>query len=56
MIEIRWTPLASDDLQAVHAFIARDLEFYAGAVVRRIIAALDRLSSFPLSGRVVPEH
>jgi len=35
--------------------VARDSEQYANLLVDRIIAAVDRLEGFPLSGRVVPE-
>lgn len=56
MIEVRWTPQAADDLQAIHDFIARDSTRYARAEVERIVAAVDRLEVFPDSGRVVPEY
>ena len=56
MIEVRWTPQAADDLQAIHDFIARDSPRYARAEVERILAAVDRLEIFPDSGRVVPEY
>jgi toxin ParE1/3/4 len=56
VIEIRWTPQAADDLQAIHDFIARDSPRYARAEVERIVAAVDQLEVFPQSGRVVPEH
>jgi plasmid stabilization system protein ParE len=35
--------------------VARDSEHYANLLVERIVAAIDRLEFFPLSGRVVPE-
>ncbi len=56
MTAIRWTPQAADDLQAIHDFVARDSPQYARAEVERILAAIDQLEAFPLSGRVVPEH
>lgn len=56
MTEIRWTPQASDDLNAIHAYIARDFVLYADAEARRILEAIDQLSSYPLSGRMVPEY
>jgi len=56
MKEIRWTPQAADDLEALHKYIARDSERYASAVVAMLASGLDRLERFPMSGRVVPEH
>ena len=56
MIELRWTPQAADDLQAIHDFIARDSERYAAAEAQRILVAVDQIESFPKSGRIVPEH
>jgi len=50
-----WSPQAVEDVEAIRSFVARDSEHYANLLVERIIAAVDRLGSFPLSGRVVPE-
>jgi len=43
MKEIRWTPQAADDLEALHKYIARDSERYASAVVAMLVSGLDRL-------------
>ncbi len=40
---------------AIGDFIAREAPQYAQMVVDGIIASVDRLESFPLSGRIVPE-
>jgi toxin ParE1/3/4 len=50
-----WSPQAVEDVEAIRSFVARDSEHYANLLVERIVAAVDRLGSFPLSGRVVPE-
>jgi len=50
-----WTERAQDDLAAIHAFISQDSPHFASIVVRRLIAAVDRLRQFPNSGRAVPE-
>lgn len=55
MRAILWTPRARADLAAISAFIDQDSPHYAAVVVSRIIAATDRLASFPESGRAVPE-
>lgn len=56
MIEVRWTPQAADDLQAIYDFIARDSPHYAQVIVEDILAAIDRLERFPLRGREAPER
>jgi toxin ParE1/3/4 len=53
---VRWTPQASDDLQAIYDFIARDSPHYAQLTVEDLLAAIDRLEQFPLLGRHVPER
>ena len=52
---VHWTKQAQADLAAIHAFITQDSPRYAGVVVARLIAAADRLTAFPESGRAVPE-
>lgn len=56
MTEVRWTPQAADDLQAIYDFIGRDSPHYAQVIVEDILAAIDRLERFPLMGRRVPER
>jgi plasmid stabilization system protein ParE len=53
--QIRWTPQASKDLEAIHEYISRDSPVYARAAVARLLAAIDQLEVYPKSGRVVPE-
>ena len=55
MTHLLWSPQAVEDVEAIRSFVARDSEHYANLLVERIVAAVDRLASFPLSGRVVPE-
>jgi len=55
-MEVRWTPQAADDLQAIYDFIARDSPHYAQLTVETILAAIDRLQQFPLMGRQIPER
>jgi toxin ParE1/3/4 len=42
-------------VEAIRDFIALDSPLYAGLVVQRIVASVERLAAFPESGRVVPE-
>jgi len=55
MAEVRWTPQAADDLEAVVDFIATDSPHYARLFTMDVLAAVERLADFPNSGRVVPE-
>lgn len=55
MTEIIWTLQAIEDVEAIREFIDRDSPKYAQAEAERIVAAVDRLASFPESGRIVPE-
>jgi len=53
---IIWSPQALLDLESIRAYIAHDSPRYAELVVRRLVMAVERLSTFPESGRVVPER
>ena len=55
MAEVRWTPQAADDLEAITAFIAADSPHYASLFAIDVLSAVERLQTFPRSGRVVPE-
>ena len=55
MIRLVWTRPAVEDVQEIRAYIARDSQRYARIVVERLVAAVERLNDYPLSGRVVPE-
>ena len=55
MVEVRWTPQASDDLEAITKFIAADSPYYASLFAMDVVAAVERLAVLPLSGRIVPE-
>lgn len=55
MISLVWTRRAIKDVQSVQRFIAQDSPHYAQLVTQQLIASVERLSTFPQSGRVVPE-
>jgi len=42
-------------VEAIASYIAADSPFYAGSVVRRIVALTRMLEKFPFAGRKVPE-
>lgn len=55
MAEVRWTPQAANDLDAIAEFISQDSPHYSSLFVLDVLYAVDRLDQFPKSGRVVPE-
>ena len=55
MSRVHWTPQASKDLDAIHAYVSRDAAGYATVFVARLIVAVDQLETFLESGRIVPE-
>lgn len=55
MAEVRWTPQAADDLEAITEFIAQDSFEYACLFALDVVGAVDRITSFPHIGRIVPE-
>ena len=55
MTTIRWTLQAVEDLEAIRDYVSRDSAHYARLLVDRLYHSVDRLASFPESGRIVPE-
>jgi addiction module RelE/StbE family toxin len=55
MTSLEWTDPAVADLENIHDYIARDSADYADTVTERLILSVERLRSFPESGRHVPE-
>ena len=56
MTKLIWSPQALGDLESIRDYVAADSPRYAALVVERIIQGVERLASFPESGRVVPER
>jgi toxin ParE1/3/4 len=54
-LEVRWSPEATEDLEAIAEYIARDSEYYARAVVTQTLSASRNIGEFPQLGRIVPE-
>ena len=55
MIRLEWSDPAVADLANIHDHLARDSAEYADAVSEQLIVSVERLKSFPESGRLVPE-
>lgn len=53
--EVIWSPAALEDVECLAEYIARDSEFYARAVVDKIVDTARKLKDFPFAGRIVPE-
>jgi plasmid stabilization system protein ParE len=51
-----WSPRAADDFQEIVEFIALDKPDAATAFAKKVVAAVERLIDFPLSGRLLPER
>ena len=56
MIEIQWTQSAIADLTSIYEHIEADSPRYAMSIVDRLTKRTKQLSSFPLSGQMVPEY
>jgi plasmid stabilization system protein ParE len=55
MINIEWTRAAITDVKNLRDYIAHDSETYAERFVQKIVESVERVASFPYSGRKVPE-
>jgi addiction module RelE/StbE family toxin len=53
--QVRWTDEAVSDLASIKSYIERDSPTYAQLIVERLIERAERISSFPMAGRTVPE-
>lgn len=53
--EVIWAPAARLDLKEISTFISEDKPAAARRFVNSLIHAVERLSYFPESGRIVPE-
>lgn len=53
MSRVVWTEPALKDMEGIRAYIARDSESYANALVLEIVEAVERLARFPRLGRPV---
>jgi toxin ParE1/3/4 len=54
-VKVYWTETAIGDLIAIREYIAKDSPQSADSVIDNLIARSEQISTFPLSGRVVPE-
>jgi addiction module RelE/StbE family toxin len=52
---VNWSDFALDDLDEIRHYISKDSPYYAREFIEKIFDTTDRLSLYPLSGRLVPE-
>jgi toxin ParE1/3/4 len=55
-VKIVWSPLAIERVIEEGRYIARDNPVAAEAWVRTLFVRVEKLRSFPMSGRMVPER
>ena len=55
MVEVRWSPQAADDLEAIMGYIGKDSPSYAAIFGEKMVAAVESLNHNPERGRIVPE-
>ena len=55
-MNLLWSAQAEADLDAIHAFIARDSEHYANLQIKRILQRAAYVASHPMGGHSVHEH
>jgi len=52
---LKWSPEAVEDIESIAEYIGRDSNFYAKAVVSKIIKTAKTIIEQPNIGRIVPE-
>lgn len=55
MATVTWSEKSLSDLEEIFDYIALDSPFYAQHQVTKVVAAVERLATFPTSGRPLPE-
>lgn len=55
MAQVTWTLQALDDLTAIAEYYEASAPQYASLIIEDIFALESQLSTFPASGRIVPE-
>lgn len=55
-LKIKWSPKAVSNLEEICNYIAKDSEYYATLLAKKIIKTVKDIPRFPKSGRIVPEY
>lgn len=54
-MKVYWTQTAIENLSAIYNYVAQTSPQYASRLVDRITKRSEQITTFPLSGRSVPE-
>lgn len=55
-MRVHWTNTAIDHLLSIYEYVARDSEVYADRLMDQLTRRSQQISTFPRSGRRVPEY
>ena len=55
MVEIRWSPLATNDYKSIIRYYEKTTPKFAQNLAKKIIFIIENLTKFPNMGRIVPE-
>jgi len=55
MVEIRWSPIATDDYESIIRYYEKTAPKFAQNFAKKIIFIIENLFQFPKMGRLVPE-
>jgi plasmid stabilization system protein ParE len=55
MVEIRWSPIATDDYESIIRYYEKTAPKFAQNFAKKIIYIIENLIQFPKIGRLVPE-
>jgi toxin ParE1/3/4 len=55
-VKVLWTDAAVAQLAAIHDYVAQTSPEYASRIIDRLTKRSIQLSTFPFSGRVLPEY
>jgi len=55
MVEIRWSPIATDDYESIVRYYEKTAPKFAQNFAKKIIYIIENLNQFPKMGRLVPE-
>ena len=54
-MKIIWSDEALNDLRAIHDFIARDSDLYAGRMIESLVSRIEQVAKMPTIGHTVHE-
>ena len=55
MVEIRWSPIATDDYESIIKYYEKTAPKFAQNLAKKIMYIIENLIRFPKMGRIVPE-